>query len=97
MFSYLKNLAKHFLNYSFAQILTKAMGFLLIPLYTRYLLPADYGIVSTLAAITGILVVFYEMGQRNSWIRFYYDYHGDKKELKEYFGTILICVLLHLY
>ncbi len=92
MFAYLKHLAKHSLNYSFAQILTKAIGFLLIPLYTRYLLPADYGIVSTLAAITGILGVFYQMGQIGSWGRFYYDYQDNKKELKEYLGTIIIFI-----
>lgn len=55
-------------------------------------MPADYGIVSTLAAITGILGVFYQMGQIGSWGRFYYDYQDNKKELKEYLGTIIIFI-----
>ncbi len=94
MFAYLKHLAKHSLNYAFAEIITKALGFLLIPLYTRFLLPSDYGIVSTLAAITGILGVFYEMGQLGSWQRFYYDYQNNEKELKDYLGTIIIFIFV---
>ncbi len=55
-------------------------------------MPADYGIVSTVGAITGVLAVVYQMGQLGSWQRFYYDYRDDPKELKEYLGTIIVFI-----
>ncbi len=54
--------AKKFLNdasiYFFGQLLNRGIGFFLLPFYTRYLTPGDYGILSvagTLSLIFGML------------------------------------------
>ena len=39
----LGRLLKHSAIYGFSNVLGKAIGFLLIPLYTHYIPPADYG------------------------------------------------------
>ena len=40
--------ARHSLVYGFGALATKAIGFLMLPVYTRYLTPADYGILEIL-------------------------------------------------
>jgi O-antigen/teichoic acid export membrane protein len=89
----IKRISKNSLGFSVGTILTQAIGFFLIPIYTRYLTPDDYGIIALAAVIMSILSIFYLLGQNGSLGRFYYDYYHDKKELKEYVGTITISVI----
>lgn len=94
MWEYIKHLTKHSFTYGSGQILTKAIGFFLIPVYTRFLLPRDYGIVSIAEVIISILGLLYIMGQIGSQARFYFDYNDKPQELKEYIGTIVIFVFV---
>ncbi len=41
-----------------SEVLNRSVSFLLLPILTRYLSPADYGIVSTFSALVAILSVF---------------------------------------
>lgn len=96
MFKYFKNLVKDSLFYSLSRILPKAIGFLLIPIYTRYLTPKDYGILSIVSLITSILSIFLVMGQNASVTRFYFDKY-EKKSEKDYkilLGNILSFFLI---
>jgi O-antigen/teichoic acid export membrane protein len=89
----IKRISKNSLGFSVGTILTQAIGFFLIPIYTRYLTPDDYGILALAAAVGSILSIFYILGLNGALTRFYYDYNHDKKELKEYVGTITISVI----
>src|SRR5947209_4380162 len=42
---------KHAAVYGLASLLTQAAGFVLLPLYTRFLTPSDYGILEVLGRI----------------------------------------------
>jgi len=53
----LKNLVSHSAVYWFAIMLSKMIGFLLIPLYTRYLEPADYGMLEMLVLTVDVLAL----------------------------------------
>ncbi len=44
--------------YTLANIIKNAIPFILLPILTRYLSPADYGRVSTFQVILGVMVVF---------------------------------------
>ena len=44
--SHIKRISKNSFWFALGTILTQAMGFFLLPLYTRFLTPADYGIIS---------------------------------------------------
>ena len=81
--------SRHSSNYFVGQILTKSLGFLLIPLYTRFLVPTDYGIFAMVSSVVSVAVVFYTLGLRGSFSRFYWDYKDDRQELGEFFTTIL--------
>jgi O-antigen/teichoic acid export membrane protein len=52
-------LAKHSMIYGMGSLLSRLLGFFLLPIYTRYLSPADYGILSllvTTGSVTDILI-----------------------------------------
>ena len=44
--------------YFIGSLLTKATGFFLLPVYTKYLSPADYGVLNSLNSITNLLPIF---------------------------------------
>ena len=54
-------LFKNTFIYMFAEIINKAVPFLLLPILTTYLTPKDYGIVATYTAYISILAVFVQL------------------------------------
>lgn len=79
MFSILKNLAKHSILYGLSDILSRAIGFVLIPLYTHYLTPSDYGTLELLDLTSYIIGLFLAMGIAQSVVRFYYEFESKEK------------------
>lgn len=77
--------------YSIGQILPKAAGFILLPIYTRFLTPADYGIVSSMAVLQTILAIFFTLCLERSVVRLYWDYKTED-EKKCFFGTIALSI-----
>ncbi len=74
----------------------KALNFLLLPLYTRFLTPGDYGAISlaeTLAAIVGILG---GLGMSGAMARLYFQYLDDAPALRRYLSSVLRFGLLVL-
>lgn len=65
MSSALKNIIKHSAVYAAGSFLSSATGFLLIPIYTRYLLPADYGMLEILNVSIQVLTIFCLLGVTN--------------------------------
>lgn len=89
MFDELKSLFKHSVIYSIGNIMSRAIGFLMIPVYTRYLTPADYGTVEILTLTSTILSLILAMGLSSSVMRFYFDCNKEH-EKKEVVSTALI-------
>lgn len=80
MFDLVKNLTKHSLIYGFSGILSRSIGFLLIPLYTHYLTPADYGTLELLDLTSYIVGMLSAMGIATSVVRFYYEFAEQEKK-----------------
>jgi O-antigen/teichoic acid export membrane protein len=68
-----KRLAKHSAIYGLGGLVSRLLAVLLLPLYTSYLTPKDYGRVETLVALTAILVTLLRAGISNAFFRFYFD------------------------
>ena len=66
-------LAKNTLIYGLGRSSGDLAKFLLLPLYTRYLTPIDYGIISLIALLTGFLNIIFSIGTQTSVFRFYSD------------------------
>lgn len=88
-----KRVIKNFSIYGLLTFLQRAIGFILLPLYTIYLTPNDYGITTVVAAISGVLVVFYSWALEGAITRFYYEYKDDTVKIKEFWGTVIIFVM----
>jgi O-antigen/teichoic acid export membrane protein len=79
--------------YGLGSVLVRGVGFLLLPLYTRYLTPAEYGIVSLTVTVTTVLTMLYPLGLRGAVSRTYYE-SGTDEQRKERVGTLWIAMLL---
>ena len=75
-----KSIAKQGIWYLIASLLTKAVSLLLLPVYTRYLSPEDYGILGSLEAVSRFLPVVLSLGLDGAFVRFYY---GARRESDE--------------
>ena len=70
--------------YFVGQAFQKAASFLLIPVWTYYLLPADYGIIGTLAAYGTLLHVLLMLGIYDAVVRHLYEFEKEPAEQKSY-------------
>lgn len=67
-----------------------AAKFLLVPLYTHYLVPEQYGILGTVNTINVFLIMLMSLGIERALSREYFDYNDDPDELRNYLLTIFI-------
>jgi O-antigen/teichoic acid export membrane protein len=71
--SQISHLARHSVIYGLGGLVSRFVALLLLPLYTRYLTPADYGAVETLVALAAILATILRLGIASAFFRFYFD------------------------
>jgi len=72
MSEYLRRLATTGAAYTAASILSKLIAVALLPLYTRYLAPADYGAAEVLFAAVVAASIVVRLGVIEALLRFYY-------------------------
>lgn len=77
--SRIRTLAKDTAIYGISSILGRMLNWLLVPLYTQYLIPADYGIVTELYAYVAFLVILYTYGLETAYFRFSTSGNQDEK------------------
>jgi O-antigen/teichoic acid export membrane protein len=69
----LKELFRHSAIYGLGSIVARILGVLLLPLYTRYLSPTDYGLIETLVALSAVLTALVAQAMKSAFFRFYFD------------------------
>jgi O-antigen/teichoic acid export membrane protein len=69
----LRRLGKHSAIYGLGGLVSRILAVLLLPLYTQYLSPSDYGKVETLIALTTVVGIVLRMGIHSAFFRFYFD------------------------
>jgi len=73
VFERLKELLRHSAIYGLGSIVARVLAVLLLPLYTRYLSPTDYGLIETLVALTAVLTALVAQAMKSAFFRFYFD------------------------
>ncbi len=86
----MSRIIKNTLLYSIGNLLPQLVAFILLPIYTQYLLPEDYGIVNAMATVQALVAVFFSLALERSIIRLYWEY--NEKEKEEFLGTIFIAM-----
>jgi O-antigen/teichoic acid export membrane protein len=86
----LSKIIKNTLLYSIGNLLPQLVAFILLPIYTKYLLPEDYGVVNAMVTVQALFAVFFSLALDRSIIRLYWDY--NEKEKGEFLGTLFIAM-----
>jgi O-antigen/teichoic acid export membrane protein len=81
MIERLKELARHSAIYGLGSIVARILGVLLLPLYTRYLTPGDYGLIETLVALGAVLSALVAQAMKSAFFRFYFDSEEESRRL----------------
>jgi O-antigen/teichoic acid export membrane protein len=90
-------LARHFVTYGIGIYLTKLIGFFMIPVYTAYLTPADYGVLELLDLTMYVVGMVVGLGISNSIIRFYSDCREDtdkSRVISTAFYAMLVMIII---
>ena len=85
----LKKLASQTAIYGLSSVVGRLLNYLLVPLYTRYFLPPEYGVVTELYAYVAFLVVMLTYGMETAFFRF-----SKKEETTKVYSTTLISLLI---
>lgn len=81
--------------YSGLAFLQKGIGFFLLPVYTAYLSPSDYGVVAVITSIVGFLAMIYPLGADASATREYFaDGEKEAREVPTIWGSLLLSMVL---
>ncbi|GAB4030999.1 MAG: hypothetical protein Fur0012_07720 [Elusimicrobiota bacterium] len=71
MFKDLRKLGKESLIYGLSTVLARLLNFVLMPFYTHYLLPGQYGIVATVFSYIAFFNIIYGYGLNQGYMRHY--------------------------
>lgn len=80
--------------YTFSALLVRAMGFLLLPIYTRFLTPEDYGITNLVNGFNQTAIFIISFSLYIAVVRFYTDYKDDREQIKRFYGTIIVFIFI---
>jgi O-antigen/teichoic acid export membrane protein len=75
-------LARHSAIYGLGGLVARMLAIGLLPLYTRYLSPSDYGAIETLIALVAVLTVLMRFGTAEAFFRFYFIPEDPEGRLK---------------
>ena len=85
----LKKLAGQTAIYGLSSVVGRLLNYLLVPLYTRYFLPEEYGVVTELYAYVAFLVIILTYGLETAFFRF----SQTEKNNRVVYSTSLISLL----
>lgn len=75
--------------YGLANLGIRALNFLLLPLYTRFLTPTDYGVITLAETLAAFLLSIVGLGFDASIQRLYFRHVDDPETLSSYVGSVL--------
>ncbi len=78
----LSSILKHGGIYGLGRILSRAVGFMMIPVYTHLLSPQDYGVIELIDLFLTVLGLMVANGINSSIFKFYYQYNKESEKLQ---------------
>ena len=86
----IKRLGKETLVYGTSTVLARLLNFCLVPFYTYYLVPGEYGIIATVFAAVALFNVVFLFGMDQSYLRFASDAADKNKVFRQCFYGVLL-------
>lgn len=87
-------LIKHSLVYGIGNIIQRFLSIFLLPIYTRYLTPADYGIISLLGIFGMIIGTITMCGLTNGISRYFYYTEQENVSISEVVWSPFVFIIL---
>lgn len=91
--SSVSGLFKHTFIYGLGDLARKLVGFLLIPIYTRFMSPGEYGILQLSLLFIAFFQILYSFGMTTAFFRYYLDSEDEEKR-RRVFSTTLWSVIV---
>jgi O-antigen/teichoic acid export membrane protein len=73
LFQKVRELSKNLAVYGAGDVAIQIVSFLLVPIYVRFLSPADYGVLGLLGGVEAAAKLFFRWGLDGAFMRFWYD------------------------
>jgi len=93
----IRELGTDTLIYGLGTVATRVIGFLLIPVYTSYFSPADYGVLALVNMVGTLLMIVIGLGQHTAVFRFYFKYPEASDERRavvaNYLGLSVLMIV----
>lgn len=86
----IKRLGKETLVYGTSTVLARLLNFCLVPFYTYYLLPYQYGMVASVFAAIALLNVLFLFGMDQSYLRFASEAKDKNQVFRQCFYGVLL-------
>ncbi|MDA9557893.1 oligosaccharide flippase family protein [Vibrio sp.] len=89
-------LFKNVISYSFGIILSRGISLILLPVYTFYLTPDDYGNIEVITTILQLVILLTSLQIETSYQRYFFSKGNDKRK-EVCFLTIAVLSLIALF
>lgn len=86
--SWLKKIFQTGKWYLLSSLFTKGLGFLLLPIYTRYLSPSEYGVLNTLNSLAQFFPIVMSLYLDAAFGRFFHEMKHSPEKLSGLFSTV---------
>lgn len=88
-----KRIVRNSSLYAMGDLVTRGMNFILLPIYTAFLTPDDFGIIGIANILAMMFPIVFTLGIRGAALKFYYDYE-DEEERRGFYGTIWLFTMI---
>lgn len=89
MIKHFKRLGKQVLVYGLGDTINKLIGILILPLFSRFLTPSDYGVAGILVITNTLILGLCDLGMSNGMARFFH----EEKDKDKVFSTAQMAML----
>jgi O-antigen/teichoic acid export membrane protein len=93
MFKEIKRLVKQSAIYGVGSIASPFIGFIMLPVYSRFLTPAEYGILAVTSVAINFVAALASLGVNSGLIRFYFAYTEKKDKDQVIVSSLLFSFL----
>jgi O-antigen/teichoic acid export membrane protein len=93
--SSIKEISKDTVIYGVGTVLQKIIGFILLPFYTRALVPEQYGILDTLTTLTFFLSTIFGLGLSGATSRYFFLAESEEEKKKLLFTSAILRLIAY--
>lgn len=87
-----RRLGRNSAVYAVCGLVNKAIGFLLLPIYTHLLTPDQFGVVAVVTVVASFLSALFAVAMGTAVMRYYHEYRAHPDERRAFVGTVLTLV-----